>query len=136
MPQILWTRYFLEAQGYTVTGSIIHQDNLSTMLLEKNISGSSSKRTWHINICHFFVANHIAAGEVKVKDCPTDEMLADFFTDFFTKPLQGSIFRKFRDFILNIQTNPNSTMCQDHRSVLSNHTNQKSYTTGNMKSTS
>jgi hypothetical protein len=34
MPQVLWTRYFLEAQGYGVNDSIIYQDNQSAILLE------------------------------------------------------------------------------------------------------
>ena len=50
MPQILWTRYFLEAQGYGVKESIVHQDNKSTILLAENRKGSSSKRTRHIEI--------------------------------------------------------------------------------------
>jgi hypothetical protein len=36
MPQILWTRYFVEAQGYEVRQSTIYQDNQSAMLLENN----------------------------------------------------------------------------------------------------
>ncbi len=36
MPQILWTRYFLEGQGYGVQDSVIYQDNQSAILLEKN----------------------------------------------------------------------------------------------------
>lgn len=36
MPQILWTRYFLEAQGYQVAASTVYQDNQSAILLEKN----------------------------------------------------------------------------------------------------
>ena len=36
MPQMLWTRYFLEAQGYSINKSIFYQDNMSAMLLEKN----------------------------------------------------------------------------------------------------
>jgi ribosomal protein S24E len=36
MPQIIWTRYFLEAQGYGVRESKIYQDNQSAMLVEKN----------------------------------------------------------------------------------------------------
>ena len=36
MPSILWTRLFLEAQGYDVTDNIIYQDNKSAILLEKN----------------------------------------------------------------------------------------------------
>jgi hypothetical protein len=33
MPSILWTRYFLDAQGYKVNDNVIFQDNKSTMLL-------------------------------------------------------------------------------------------------------
>jgi hypothetical protein len=29
MPQLSWTRYFIEAQGYTVTNFTIYQDNQS-----------------------------------------------------------------------------------------------------------
>ncbi len=103
MPQILWTRYFLEAQGYTVNDSIVYQDNQSAILLEKNGRASSGKRTRHINIRYFSVAY-----------CPTGDMVADFFT----KPLQGTLFKKFRDQIMN--TNPTVASRQDCRSVLEN----------------
>ena len=48
MPQVLWTRYFLEAQGYNVTDNVVFQDNQSTILLEKNGKASSGKQTRHI----------------------------------------------------------------------------------------
>jgi hypothetical protein len=57
MPSILWTRYFLEAQGYPMRPSMVHQDNKSAMLLETNGRGSSSKQTRHMNIRYFFVAD-------------------------------------------------------------------------------
>jgi hypothetical protein len=97
MPMVLWTKCFLEAQGYGVTESKIYQDNMSAILLERNGTRSSTKRTRHINIRYFFVADRIASGDVVVEYCPTNEMLGDFFT----KPLQGSKFRKFRDLVLN-----------------------------------
>ena len=50
MPQLLWTRYFLEAQGYDIKENILYQDNQSAMLLEKNGRASSGKRTRHVNI--------------------------------------------------------------------------------------
>ena len=34
--------------------------------------------------------------DIEIWYCPTENMIADFFT----KPLQGSLFRRFRDFIL------------------------------------
>ena len=96
MPSIIWTRYFLKAQGYKVSDNVIFQDNQSTMLLERNGKSSSSKRTKHINIRYFFITDRISKGEVRVEWCPTAEMVADFMT----KPLQGSTFRRFRDLIM------------------------------------
>ena len=97
MPQVLWTRYFIKAQGYEVEDNIVFQDNMSAMLLERNGRMSSSKRTRHVSIRYFFVTDRIAKGELRVAYCPTEEMLADFFT----KPLQGSQFRLLRDHVLN-----------------------------------
>ena len=98
MPMIMWTRYFLEAQGYKVSMSTIYQDNQSAMLLEKNGRRSSGRRTRHINIRYFFVTDRVASGEVTIEYCPTDTMLGDFFT----KPLSGAKFRWFRRKILNL----------------------------------
>ena len=71
MPSILWTRYFLKAQGYHVNDNIIFQDNKSTMLLERNGKASSSRCTKHINVRYFFITDRIAKGEVRVEWCPT-----------------------------------------------------------------
>ena len=38
--------------------------------------------------------------------------------DFFTKPLQGALFQKFRNDIMNVD--PATVSFQDHRSVLGN----------------
>jgi hypothetical protein len=91
-PQMLWTRYFVEAQGYGVKASILNQDNLSAILLEKNGRASSGKRTKHINVRYFFIKDRIASGEITVQHCPAASMLADHFT----KPTQGTMFRTFR----------------------------------------
>ena len=53
-------------------------------------------------------------GEIKLKHCPTTEMLGDYFT----KPLQGGLFTKFCDCILNVQADPSIVPPKDHRSVL------------------
>jgi hypothetical protein len=52
-PQMLWTRYFIEAQGYKMNESVLNQYNMSAMLVETNGKESSSKRTNHINIRYF-----------------------------------------------------------------------------------
>jgi hypothetical protein len=75
-----------------VDASILNQYNISAILLEKNGKASSGKRTKHINVRYFFIKDQIESGEITVKHCPATEML----TDHFTKPLQGTMFRKFR----------------------------------------
>ena len=50
MPQILWTRYFLEAKGYELCDNVVYQDNQSTILLAKNGRGSSSKHVQNYGI--------------------------------------------------------------------------------------
>jgi len=87
----------------------IYQDNKSTILLAENGRQSSSQWTRHLNVQYFFVMDKIKKGEVKVAFCPTQEMLADFFT----KPLQGTLFTRMRDEILNLpcSTSPSSQEC-------------------------
>jgi hypothetical protein len=59
------------------------------------------------------VKNRVASGEVNIQHCPTDEMIADYFT----KPLQGDKFAKFCELIMNLDSNsPYHSSC---RSVLS-----------------
>ena len=116
MPQILWTRFFLEAQGYQIQASVVYQDNQSALLLANNRQASSSKHTHHMNIHYFFIMDHIQAGDLQVEYCPTDDMIADFFT----KPLQGGKFVRFRDQILNVQSEPDITAISAQRSVLEN----------------
>ena len=71
----------------------MYQDNLSAMLLETNSNKSSSKRTKKIRVRYVFIRDWVRSGDIKLEHCPTEEMLADHFT----KPLQGNLFRKFRD---------------------------------------
>jgi hypothetical protein len=112
LPQILWTRNFLDAQGYSVQDTIVHQDNKSTILLAENGRLSSSKRTRHLNIRFFFVTDLVKAKEISIQYCPTEDMVSDYFT----KPLQGALFRKLRNLIMNFD--PVATDRWDHRSVM------------------
>ncbi|MEL7196301.1 MAG: reverse transcriptase domain-containing protein [Bacteroidota bacterium] len=96
LPQVIWTRYFLIAQGYAVRCTLL-QDNKSAILLETNGRGSSGKRTRHIDIRYFFIKDRIQARELSVVYCPTEDMVSDYFS----KPLQGNQFRKLRAMIMN-----------------------------------
>jgi hypothetical protein len=98
MPTVLWTRQFLNEQGFEVVDNIVYQDNQAAILLEKNGRASSGKRTKHINTRFFFITDRIGKKEVTVKWCPTEDMTADFWT----KPLQGASFRRMRDLIMGV----------------------------------
>ena len=112
LPQILWTCNFLISQGYPVQENVVYQDNMSTILLENNGRKSSTKRTKHIELRYFFIHDQVLQEKVLIKHCPTMNMRADFFT----KPLQGMLFYRLHDLIMNIA--PESPYHSSHRSVL------------------
>ena len=93
---ILWTRHFLEAQGYEVKDNVLLQDNQSTIRLEENGRESAGKRSRHLDIRYFFVTDQVEKGLVSIRYCPTDDM----DSDYHTKPLQGRKFIKFRGRIM------------------------------------
>ena len=62
MPMIIWVKYFLESQGYTVSNNLLHQENQSSIKLEQNGKASSGKRTRHIEIRYYFLTDRIAVG--------------------------------------------------------------------------
>ena len=100
MPTILWTQYFLEAQGYAVRDNIVFQDNRSVILLSKNGKSSSTKQMKHINIWYFFITDRMNKGEVSMEWC----LIGSMIMDYMTKPLQGSLFWKMRDIIIGIKS--------------------------------
>ena len=95
---VLWTQLFLEAQGYKVEKNIIHQDNKSAILLEKNGRRSAGKRTKALNVQYFFVTDQVDKGILDILYCPTDEMIGDFMT----KPLQGKKYKVFEREIMGL----------------------------------
>ena len=96
--KVIWTKKFLEYQGFPVKLNIVYQDNESAIKLERNGKESSGKRTRHFDIRYFYVTDLISRKEVQVEYCPTDDMLADYMT----KPTVGSKFNNFRSSIMNI----------------------------------
>ena len=84
LPQAIWSKYFIEAQGHKVDNNIMLQDNKSGMLLETNGKFLSSKRTKHINNKYFLITDKIAQGDLQLEYCPTNKM----WSDGHTKPKQ------------------------------------------------
>ena len=114
MSQVLWTKYFLEEQGYPVDITVILQDNSSAIKLEKNGQKSMGQRSRHINIRYFFITDQISKGNVKVEYCPTDDMEGDYMT----KPCQGSKFEKHRTSLMNLPSeDPNKSKAKPVKKV-------------------
>ena len=96
LPNMIWGKMFLEAQGYKIKENTLYQDNQAAMKILKNGKASSGQKTKHMDARYFFIKDRCESEGIDIKYCPTEIMIADFFT----KPLQGNLFRKFRDVIL------------------------------------
>jgi hypothetical protein len=83
-------------QKVKISPNILFQDNRSAILLHRNGTNSSPRNTRHINTCYFFLKDKTKSGEVEVVFCPSEEMIADFFT----KPIQGKSFMDLRKIIM------------------------------------
>jgi hypothetical protein len=64
--------------------------------MESNGKASCGQRSRHIDIRYFFITDHVRQQSITIEHCPTGITLADFFT----KPLQGSLFRMYRSVLL------------------------------------
>ena len=53
MPYNVWTKNFLETQGYKIHDNILFQDNQSVIKLEANGQRSCTGNSRHVNIGHF-----------------------------------------------------------------------------------
>ena len=106
MPFNMWCTYFFKAQGQEVgednivigKRNVLYQDNESCIKLAKNGKSSSTKRTRHIHIRYFAITDRVKSKEIEILYCPTEEMLGDFYT----KPVQGGLYKRFQNRILGI----------------------------------
>ena len=100
----------MEEQGYKLKKNVLLQDNMSAIKLEKNGRNSCTGNSKHVHILYFFVKDRVDKEELSIEYCPTHSMLAGYFT----KPLQGALFRKLRAVIMG----------REHVSTLSNDSTQ------------
>jgi hypothetical protein len=96
LPHNLQGVMFLEEQGYTLQRNLLYQDNQSAIKMESNGRRSCTGNSRHVAIRYFFVKDRVDKGELSIEYCPTQLMVADFFT----KPLQGRLFHLFRNVIM------------------------------------
>jgi hypothetical protein len=99
LPNTIWVKMFMEAQGYVIDECVLEQDNQSAIKLATNGRASAGPKSRHIDIRYFWLKDRVRSGEIRIRHCPTHQMLADFFT----KPLQGYLFHRFKAVVLGHQ---------------------------------
>ena len=63
VPQVMWTKYFLDNQGYRCEHEL-QQNNTSRMRLDINGKASSGKRIKHMTGRYFFIKDCVDAGDI------------------------------------------------------------------------
>jgi len=104
MPYPIWLINFYGDQGYKIVKTVLQQDNESTIKMLTNGRKSCGQRSRHIGIRYFWITDRLRMMKAEIEHCPTTRMLGDFFT----KPLQGKLFRVMRDVVHGIK--PYSTL--------------------------
>jgi len=64
--------------------------------MENKRRNSCTGNLRHISIRYFFVKDRVEQKEFRIEYCSTNDMIADYFT----KPLQGKQFLRFREVIM------------------------------------
>ena len=102
LPYTIWASYFFKAQGYKLYRNIFYQENTSAIKMLKNGKTSCGEKSRHIHIRYFFTKDVLERENMEVNFCPTDEMVADFYT----KTLQGKHYYKLRNLIMGHDNMP------------------------------
>eukprot|EP00957_Ditylum_brightwellii_P153083 11652869-Ditylum_brightwellii.AAC.1 len=90
--KIIWTKRFVESQGFIIKLNVPYQDNESTFKLAKNEKESLGKKTRHFDIKYFYLTNLISLDEVSIEYYPAGAIPGDYMS----KPLVRGKFSKFR----------------------------------------
>jgi len=81
----------MEDQGYVIKNKTFYQDNRIAMQIEKNGRFSSSEKSRHLNIMYFFIKDILKGENIVLKDCPTNNMIADPANDWW---LENKVYFK------------------------------------------
>ena len=130
LPYTIWASFFLKAQGYKLRRNIFYQDITSAIKMLKNGKESCGRKSRHIHIRYFFTKDVINRENMEIVHCPTEQMVADFYT----KPLQGKHYYKLRNAIMGhgpmpaeecVETSDNKATRTDIKKSVSRKLHQK-----------
>ena len=73
---IMWTKYFMEVQGYIFDSNILFRDNQSTILLANNGRSLAVKNSNHIKNRYLLIDDKVHQEDLEIQYNPTVEMMA------------------------------------------------------------
>lgn len=79
LPNTLWVKLFLVAQGYVLSECFFEQDNKSAIKLEKIGRMLAGPKSRHINIRYFRIKDRSTDPNIAIRHCLTLATLDDFF---------------------------------------------------------
>ena len=68
------------------------------MKMKSNGQKLCGEKSRHINIRYFFIEDVLKRDTIELIQCPMERMI----TEYYTKPLQGSLFRKIRNILMGL----------------------------------
>jgi hypothetical protein len=90
--EAIWLRKFMADVGLVQVGATsIMCDNQGCIALAKNLTHHSC--TKHIDIQHHFIREKLESGEIGLKYCPTQDMVADVLTKALAKERHQNLTR-------------------------------------------
>ena len=95
LPYNIWICLFTGAQGYDIKQKLF-QDNQSAIKKKKNGKKLRTGKSRHFDIRYFFDKDRVGTNKMSIAYCGKEYMLADFFTKY----LQGYLFAKFCDVLM------------------------------------
>ena len=95
LPKPIFFELFMNAQGYHPKITLA-KDNESEIRMLVNGKDSCTSNSKHVAIKYFWSTDRIKNGNIKVKYCNTNKMVADYMS----KPLQGKAYKDFRSVIM------------------------------------
>ena len=98
---MMWTKYFIEAQGYSIDSNILFQENQSNIMLANNGRSSSGKKNKHIKNRYFLITDKVYQEDMEIRYKTTGEML----TDYQSKLQQRKLFRTMMAQLMNCPIN-------------------------------
>jgi hypothetical protein len=94
--EVVWCQSFLRSQTNQDVPVTLYCDNLGLVQSLQFPKSQCESNAKHIETRYFWMQENVAQRSIAVKFIRTEEQVADFFT----KPLQGTTFKKLRDCIL------------------------------------